>query len=98
MSASYYESIATNLDQVADDVSEFEMSTVAPCQARLPEVLQGAATSFLAGQADECRADLRAAASILRTAADDARQLAAEISDATAGADVADEAPIVHAL
>ena len=86
MSATYYRAIAATLERVAEDVSDCEASTVSPCSTRLPDVLQGAATSFLAARVDDCAGELRTAAAILRNAADDALRQAMEIDEAVAEA------------
>ncbi len=85
MSAALYRSVAANLDRIAEDISSCDSMVVERCRARLPEVLQGAATAFLVGQMDECSSDLNGARAILTRSAAVARQQAAAIEAAAAG-------------
>jgi len=92
--ASYYQTVAANLDRIACDVRSCDQDTVSPCRVRLPALLQGAATSAVLDQFDTATMELTAAAALLERAAAAARRRAAELeaAEALAAAAVAEPA------
>ncbi len=99
MSAEFYRGVAADLDRYAAEADHCEVTLVTPCRRRLPDVLQGAATVWLAARLEESASEIRSASAVMHTAAISARSTAAaiEAAEIAAAAAGAEEAAAVEA-